>query len=66
MAARKNKKELTGDIHTSYSKLRKDLEGIPLKLTKANELAGHAKDTRMSVCNLISIKENPGGGVKSL
>ena len=41
-------------------------EGIPLKLTKAKELAGHAKDTRMSVCKLISIKENPGGGVKSL
>tara|TARA_B100000953_G_scaffold3804_1_gene3360 strand:- start:4691 stop:5005 length:315 start_codon:yes stop_codon:yes gene_type:complete len=54
MAARKNKKELTGDIHTSYSKLREDLEGIPLKLTKAKELAGHAKSTRMSVCDLIS------------
>lgn len=66
MAVPENKKELTGDIHTSYSKLREDFEDIPLKLTKAKELAGHAKGNRMSVFDLISIKENPGGGVKSL
>ncbi|WBL22523.1 ClbS/DfsB family four-helix bundle protein [Zunongwangia sp. HRR-M8] len=54
MAVPTNKKELIDDIKTTYSKLKKDLEDIPLKSTKTKELEGHAKDTNMSVCNLVS------------
>ena len=54
MAVPTNKKELIDDIKTTYSKLIKDLEDIPSKLTKTKELEGHAKGTNMSVFNLIS------------
>ncbi len=54
MAVPTNKKELINDIKKTYSKLKKDLEDIPLKSTKTKELEGHAKHTNMSVCNLVS------------
>src|SRR4051812_385660 len=54
MAIPTNKKELKDAITTSYQKLREDLADIPAELTKSKELEGHAKNTSMSVCNLVS------------
>ncbi|UUC44951.1 ClbS/DfsB family four-helix bundle protein [Flavobacterium cerinum] len=54
MAVPTTKEELVNAIHTNYQKLRKELETIPVELTVAEELEGHAKDTMMSVNNLIA------------
>ncbi|MEN7551495.1 ClbS/DfsB family four-helix bundle protein [Rapidithrix thailandica] len=54
MATPKNKVELLFAIEDSYSKLKKDLESIPVELTTKKELAGHVKGTQMSVSNLVS------------
>ena len=54
MAVPKNKIELLEAIQTNYSKLSKDLIGIPRNMTTNQELEGHAKGTKMSVCNLVA------------
>ena len=54
MAIPKNKFELLAAIEDSYNKLEKDLIDIPVELTKIVELDGHKKDSKMSVCNLVS------------
>lgn len=54
MAVPKNKEELLKAIQTDYNKLKNDLTAIPQSLTYNKELPGHAKNTEMSVCNLIS------------
>ncbi len=50
----KNKKELVDAIQLNYQKLVTDLENIPTPLTTNVELDGHAKGTKMSICNLVS------------
>lgn len=54
MAVPTTKEELLNAIHTNYQKLRKELETIPVELTEAKELEGHAKGTMMSVNNLMA------------
>lgn len=54
MAVPKNKEELIFEIENSYSKLKKDLETIPTKLTREKELEGHAKETKMSISDLVA------------
>lgn len=54
MAVPTTKEELLNAIHTNYQKLRKELETIPIELTAAEALEGHAKGTMMSVNNLIA------------
>lgn len=54
MPVPKNKEELILAIENSYSKLKKDLEILPLELTSEKELEGHAKGTKMSVSNLVA------------
>ncbi len=54
MAVPKNKEELIFEIENNYSKLKKDLETIPTELTKEKELEGHAKDTKMSISDLVA------------
>ncbi len=47
------KEELKADITNTYTKLQKDLETVPESAVNDKELPGHAKDTTMSVSNLI-------------
>lgn len=54
MAVPTNKEELQIAIKTNYNKLKKELSGIPVELTTIANLEGHAKDTVMSINNLIS------------
>ena len=54
MAIPKNKDELILAIEDSYSKLKKDIESIPSELTGFKELEGHAKETKMSVSDLVA------------
>lgn len=54
MPVPKNKTELIFEIENNYSKLKKDLESIPAKLTQKKELEGHAKGTQMSVSDLVA------------
>lgn len=54
MAVPINKEELQQAIAKSYEKLKKDLSEIPPELTLVKTLAGHAKDTMMSVSNLVA------------
>ncbi|MGB0377080.1 MAG: ClbS/DfsB family four-helix bundle protein [Flavobacteriaceae bacterium] len=54
MAILKNKTELIDDIKFTYQKLQIELTSIPEKLTKSKDLEGHAKGTKMSVCNLVA------------
>ena len=54
MAIPKNKEELIFEIKNNYSKLKKDLETIPTELTKERELDGHAKETKMSISDLVA------------
>lgn len=54
MAVPANKEELEIAIKTNYNKLKKELSGIPGELTAVHNLEGHAKDTVMSINNLIS------------
>lgn len=53
MAVPKSKEELIVEIENNYSKLKKDLEDIPIELTKRKELEGHAKETKMSIADLV-------------
>ena len=54
MAVPINKEELQKAIGTNYNKLKKELSTIPVALTSIKDLEGHAKDTTMSINNLIS------------
>lgn len=54
MAVPENKEELKKAIETNYNKLKKELSNIPAELTAIQNLEGHAKDTQMSINNLIS------------
>ena len=54
MAIPQNKSELQEAIQLTYSKLKAELENIPVELTSIVELPGHKKDTTMSVCNLVA------------
>ena len=50
----KNKSELQQAIKVNYQKLVTDLKDIPTPLASKIELDGHAKGTKMSICNLVS------------
>ena len=54
MAVPKNKEELIFEIENNYFKLKKDFESIPIELTKEKALEGHAKETKMSVSDLVA------------
>ncbi len=54
MAIPKNKEELATAISENYEKLKTELSAIPVKLTTGKELEGHAKNTLMSVNNLLA------------
>lgn len=54
MAVPKNREELIFEIENNYSKLKKDLESVPIELTKEKSLEGHAKGTKMNVSNLVA------------
>ncbi|SEC51701.1 hypothetical protein SAMN04489761_3207 [Tenacibaculum sp. MAR_2009_124] len=54
MAVPKNKEELIQAIEEAYAKLKQDLETIPNELEKSKQLEGHAKDTNMSVSDLVA------------
>ncbi len=54
MAIPKNKEELLHDIEITFSKLKKDLERVPLHLATLKGMEGHAKGTKMSPCNLVA------------
>lgn len=54
MAVPVNKEELQKAIEKNYNKLKKDLSTIPVEFTTTADLEGHAKDTTMSINNLIS------------
>ena len=54
MAVPANKQELQIAIETNYSKLKKELSTIPVELTSISNLEGHAKNTMMSINNLVS------------
>ena len=54
MAVPVNKEELQKAIDTNYKKLKNELATIPVKLSSVRDLEGHAKDTTMSINNLVS------------
>lgn len=54
MAIPKNKDELIKAIHDNYKKLTSELATIPMELTKEKELEGHAKNTVMSIHDLVA------------
>lgn len=54
MAVPKDKSELQNAIRTSYEKLTKEFQTIPLQNTAINELEGHSDGTMMSINNLLS------------
>ena len=54
MAIPNTKEELIQAIWESYKKLKTELETIPYELTNAMELDGHAKNSTMSINNLLA------------
>ena len=54
MAIPKDKEELVKAIAGNYKKLTSDLSTIPTDLTTIKELEGHAKNTLMSINNLVA------------
>lgn len=54
MAIPSNKAELAEGIRLNYLKLRIDLEDVPESLCREPTLEGHAKDTEMSVHDLVA------------
>jgi len=54
MGVPKNKEELILAVNESYTKLSVELTDIPSELTSLKELEGHAKNTSMSICNLVA------------
>lgn len=49
-----NKADLIEAIQNNYRKLELDLQSIPEELTRNKELEGHAKGTKMSICDLVA------------
>jgi hypothetical protein len=49
-----NKESLHNAIISNYTSLVKELSSIPIELTTVKELEGHAKNTLMSINNLIA------------
>ncbi len=49
-----NKESLQSAIISNYNQLMKELASIPIELTTVNELDGHAKNTLMSINNLVA------------
>lgn len=54
MAIPNNKKELIKAITENYAKLSAELSTIPTELTLNKELEGHAKNTQISINNLVA------------
>jgi len=54
MAIPKHKDELRKAIADNYQKLKAELSNIPIELTEIKELEGHAKNTRMSINDLLA------------
>jgi len=54
MAVPQHKAELQAAIQTNYDKFRKELSSITPETAELRELEGHAKETLMSVNNLLS------------
>jgi hypothetical protein len=54
MAIPKDKDELLKAITDNYKKLTKELSNIPIDLTELKELEGHAKNTLMSIKDLLA------------
>lgn len=54
MGIPKNKSELLKAIREDYQKLSIELATIPLELTEIKELEGHAKNTLMSINDLLA------------
>ncbi len=54
MAIPQDKKELLKAIDDNYKKLALEFSTIPLALTTAKDLEGHAKNTRMSINDLLA------------
>ena len=54
MAIPANKAELLNAITTQYDKLKKELISLPVGLTALEELEAHAKDTLMSIHDLLA------------
>jgi len=54
MSIPNTKEELKTAIKSSYDKLIKDLSTIPESAINKKELPGHAKDSTMTVCNLVA------------
>lgn len=49
-----NKEELRKAVLDDYRKLQDALSGIPMDVTNRKELEGHAKDTMMSIHDLVA------------
>ncbi len=54
MAIPRDKNELLMDIRSSYQKLKADLVDLHPNLFFKKELAGHSRNTQMSVANLVA------------
>lgn len=54
MAVPQNKQELLGAINTTFDKLLIDLKSVPEAEAFIVSLEGHAKDSQMSVANLVA------------
>lgn len=54
MAIPRDKDELIKAIKANYSKLTTELSNIPIDLTEKKELDGHAKNTLMSINDLVA------------
>jgi hypothetical protein len=54
MAVPASKDELLAAIDVAYAKLAKDLATVPAERTGEKTLEGHARDTRMSVHDLVA------------
>jgi hypothetical protein len=54
MTIPKDKNQLVKAIIENYKKLKAELANIPIELTEKKELEGHAKNTLMSINNLVS------------
>ncbi len=49
-----NKLELITAIEANYRKLDQAFQSVPEQLAQSNALIGHAKGTKMSVCDLVA------------
>ncbi len=54
MAIPQNKEALIIAIRENYKKLQAELKSIPTELTQVKDLEGHAKNTQMSIHNLVA------------